>query len=186
MSEPEAETVPELQRATSTAPIYFPVSLAKLAIMSIVTFGMYQPFWLFSQWYYIREREHRDLSLILRVFFAIFFCYPLFRRIRNTAQSEGIAPSFVAGPLAAGWVLFTLFRLGPSPFDLLFSVFSVLFLLPLQRTVNAINEAADPEHGRNDRFTGWNKAAIVIGGLLWLCLLVAVFFLPPEPVMQGR
>jgi hypothetical protein len=70
--------------------------------------------------------------------------------------------------------MFTIVAFAPPPLDFL-CVLSVLFLLPVQRTVNAINDAVDPEHYRNDRFTGWNTAAIVIGGLLWLGGLIAVF-----------
>ena len=164
------------QPALATSPgvtRFFPVSITKLVVMSLCTFGIYQPFWLFSHWYYVRENEKRDFSLLLRVFFALFFCYPLFRRISATASRENISPAFPAGPLAAGWILFALMGLLPPPLDLL-SVFSVLFLLPVQRTANAINQAAAPEHDRNERFTGWNKAAIAIGGLMWLLGLTAL------------
>jgi hypothetical protein len=164
----------ELQSASSSGPSYFPVSTTKLLVMSICTLGIYQPFWLFSQWYYVRENENRNLSLIFRVFFAPFFCYPLFRRIRATARRDNISPSFAAGPLALGWAVFFLASALPPPADLL-SVLSVLFLLPVQRTVNAINQAADPEYDRNASFTPWNKAAVVIGGLVWLLVFLGFF-----------
>ena len=139
--------------------------------MSLCTFGLYQPFWLFSQWYYVKEREKPAISLLARAFFAIFFCYPLFRRIRATATAQNISPSFSPAGCAAGWIIFIL--LSPSPLFLV-SAFSVLFLLPVQRTVNAINLAADPEHDPNSTFTVLNKAAIVIGGLLWLLAMAGL------------
>ena len=167
MTEPGAQPAPELEPTPAGGAMYFPVSLSKLLVMSLCTFGLYQPYWLFSQWYYVREREKTNISLLLRVFFAIFFCYPLFRRIRATAKAQEISPSFAAAPCAAGWIIFVLLAASPSPLSLL-SVLSVLFLLPVQRTVNAINLAADPQHDPNSRFTVLDKAAMVIGGLLWL------------------
>ncbi len=171
MSEASTQPVREMEPATPAGALYFPVSLAKLLVMSLCTFGLYQPFWLFSQWYYVKEREDQSISLLSRVFFAIFFCYPLFRRIRATATTQNISPTFSPIGCAAGWII--LFLLSASPLFLV-SAFSVLFLLPVQRTVNAINLAADPGHDPNSTFTVLNKAAIVIGGLVWLFAIVGL------------
>lgn len=173
MSEPGTQPAPAPETTAPVDILYFPVSLPKLLIMSLCTFGLYQPFWLFSQWYYVREREKPNISLLLRVFFAVFFCYPLFRRIRATAKAENISPSFSAAFCTAGWIIFVLLAFSPSPLSLI-SVFSVLFLLPVQRTVNAINMAADPEHDPNSTFSVLNKAAVVIGGLVWLLGIVGL------------
>ena len=173
MSEPSTPAVRELESAAPAGVFYFPVSLIKLLILSLCTFGLYQPYWLFSHWYYVREREKASISLLCRVFFAVFFCYPLFRRIRATANAQNISPSFSPAGCAAGWIIFTLLSLTPL---VLVSPFSALFLLPVQRTVNAINLAADPEHDPNNTFTVVNKVAIVIGGLLWLLLIVGLIF----------
>lgn len=170
MSEPTPQPARESQPAPAGA-LYFPVSLAKLLVMSLCTFGFYQPFWLFSQWYYVKEREKPTISLLWRVFFAIFFCYPLFRRIRATANAQNISPSFSPASCAVGWIIFVL--MSPTPLFLV-STFSVLFLLPVQRTVNAINLSADPGHDPNSTFTVLNKAAIAIGALLWLLAITGL------------
>ena len=161
----------ELEPAASAGPRYFPVSLAKLLVMSLCTFNLYQSFWLFGHWYYVREREKSTISLLCRVAFAIFYCYPLFRRIRATAKAQNISPSFSPAGCAAGWMIFVLLSVTPL---FLLSTISVLFLLPVQRTVNAINLAADPDHDRNSTFTVLNKAAVVIGGLMWLLVIVGL------------
>ncbi len=173
MSEPATQPAPELEPDAPAGALYFPVSLTKLLVMSLCTFGVYQAFWLFSQWYYVKDREKPAISLLLRVFFAIFFCYPLFRRIRATANAQNISPSFSPVGCATGWIIFALLAVSRSPLGLI-SPFSVLFLLPVQRTVNAINQAADPEHDRNNTFTVLNTAAIVIGGVLWLLVIVGL------------
>src|ERR1700738_1857366 len=164
MSEPGTQPALEPENLPGVGAVYFPVSLSKLLIMSLCTFGLYQPFWLFSQWYYVREREKPNISLLLRVFFPIFFCYPLFRQIRAMANAENISPSFSAPFCAVGWIIFALLAFLPGPLFLM-SYFSVLFLLPVQRTVNAINLAADPEHNPNSTYSALNKTTIVIAGL---------------------
>jgi hypothetical protein len=174
MADLSVPTSPEPEAAVSA--IYFPVSLTKLLVMSFCTFGIYETFWLFSHWYYVKENEKQNISLTLRLWLAIFFCYPLFRKIRATAKSESIAPSFPALLLASGWIIFALLA-NLQPLSLLYPL-SVLFLLPVQRTVNAINESAAPEHDRNARFTAWNKAAVVVGGLTWLSVILALVVAP--------
>jgi hypothetical protein len=56
---------------------------------------------------------------------------------------------------------------------------STLFLLPVQNAANAINATIDPEHDRNNKFSLWNKVAIVIGGLTVILAVVGAF-LPPK------
>jgi hypothetical protein len=177
MSETGAQSAPEPDVSPAGGAVYFPVSLTKLVVMSLFTFGLYQPYWLFCQWCYVRDNENSEISVILRLFFPGIFCYPLFRRIRATADAEKISPSFAAGPLAGAWVLLALLTNLPGPLVLLFPLVAFT-LLPVQKTVNAINAAADPEHDRNATFTLWNKIAIVFGGLSWLGVIVTVLQSP--------
>jgi hypothetical protein len=110
MSEAGAQPAPESDVSPASAASYFPVSLTKLVVMSIFTLGLYQPYWLFSQWCYVRENENADISVILRLFLPWIYCYPLFRKIRSTADEQKISPSFAAGPLAVGLVILALLR----------------------------------------------------------------------------
>jgi hypothetical protein len=154
--------------------MYFPVSPVKLLVMSICTFGLYEIFWYYNNWCIIKEREESEIWPFARAIFAFFFCYPLFNRVRGTAESQEPGRSLAAGPLAAGWIIFTILAYLPDPFWLV-SFFSVVFLVPVQATVNRINLAAHPGHDPNSTFTGWNKVGVVIGGLLLLLALVGTF-----------
>jgi len=66
-------------------PLYFPVSVAKLVVMSLVTFGLYEIFWFYKNWQLIKLREHSEIRPFWRAFFAIFYCYTLFKHISLTA-----------------------------------------------------------------------------------------------------
>ena len=154
--------------------MFFPVSTLKLVLMSLCTVGLYQLFWFYNNWTLLRERRESNGSPIWRAIFAILFCYPLFDRIRLKARSHDIATSLPAGPLAAGWIVFTLCARLPDPAFLLWPL-SIACLVPVQKTVNAINAVTDPEHDPNARFSGWNIAALIIGGLLWLLALIGLF-----------
>lgn len=167
-------SLPETVTDPSLTTLYFPVSPLKLIVMSTCTFGLYEVFWYFNNWHAIKEHDKLNISPIGRAIFAFFFCYPLFKRIRATADSRQLRAPLPAGPLAAGWIFFTVLAGLPDPFWLV-SFFSVLFLLPVQKTVNEINLAMDPGHDPNRTFTGWNIAAVVVGGLLWIFALIGSF-----------
>lgn len=174
---PDPSTAVAATDADSTL-LYFPVSLRKLVVMSISTLGLYTLYWQFCHWLYIRDYEDASFSPGWRGFFAIIFCYPLFRRIRQTARSKGLPVTLPAGPLAFGWLIFAFLGSLPPPFFLLYFL-SVLFLLPVQNAANAINSITDPDHDPNDSFSTWNKVAIGVGGIT-LALAVVGSFLPPK------
>jgi hypothetical protein len=160
---------------TDLSLMYFPVSLRKLVVMSICTLGLYEVYWQFCHWAYIRDYEKSNISPGWRGLTWIVFCYPLFRRIRRTSRLKELPATPSAGPLALGWIFFVL--LGPTPLFFL-SFFSVLFLLPVQKAANSINAQIDPDHDPNDKFSFWNKVAIVFGGLTVILAFVGVLLGP--------
>lgn len=158
--------------------MYFSVSPLKLLVMATCSFGIYQVYWYYRQWGYVRAREKSDILPFARAIFSFLFCYSLFERIEVKGKSLGIAKSIVPGPLAAGWIVFSILARLPDPFWLI-SFFAVLFLVPVQQAANEINQVTNPSHDRNDKFSKWNLAGVVVGGLLF-ALTVLGTFLPPS------
>lgn len=154
------------------APLYFPVSLTKLAVMSVFTLGLYEFYWFYKNWRIVKAREAPGIAQawhvlpsLARTFFAVLFCYSLFARIRESADEQDVPLSFAAGFLTVGWIVTSFLGGLPDPYGLV-SLFSVVFLIPAQDAVNRINQTASPAHDPNARFTTANKAWIVVGVLL--------------------
>lgn len=158
-------------------PIFFHVSLTKLLVLSICTLGLYEVYWFYKNWQLIKRREASDIVPALRAIFSVLFCYSLFQKVEQEAEKSN-APSIAAGPLAIGWIVVTVLWRLPDPYWLI-SFLAVLFMLPVQHAANAVNAYAAPDHDPNRRFTAWNIAAVVIGGL-FLVLVVIGTFLPGE------
>src|SRR5882672_11814779 len=132
-------------------PAYFPVSILKLVVLSICTFGIYEIYWYYNNWCAIRDRDKVEMVPLGRAIFAYFFCYSLFKDIKAKADSQGIETSVEPAALTTGWIVFTLLVRLPDPFWLI-SFFSVVFLLPVQSAVNKINGVRCPSHDRNRAF----------------------------------
>jgi hypothetical protein len=160
---------------TSVAP-FFVVSLLKLSVLSICTLGIYELYWFYRNWQLIKVRDSEDISPFWRAFFAFFYCYQCFSRIRDSGASNGILPSLSVGALAAGWIITTLTWRLPDPYWLI-TYFSFLFMLPVQAYANRVNEVVAPQHNLNSRFTPWNWVGVVVGGLFFALVVVVTFML---------
>lgn len=167
------------QPAVVGTPLFFPVSLTKFIVLSICTLGLYELYWFYRNWQLIKVREGGRMVPALRAFFAIFFCYACFARIRDSAAQRQIGATLAAGPLAAGWIFTTIMARLPDPYWLVAFV-AFVFMVPVQAQVNRLNAVVAPDHDRNARFDVWDWLVAVLGGLLVLAMLVGLF--TPEPV----
>lgn len=154
---------------------FFAVSLTKFVVMSICTFGIYELYWFYRNWLLIKERESLDIKPFWRAFFAYFYCVQCFTRIRSYAVRLELPISFSsAGLLATGWMVITLTWKLPDPYWLL-TFLSFIPMLPVQALANCINQREAPTHFQNSRFTGWNIAMVIVGGLLVILAVIGTF-----------
>ena len=154
----------------NSQPIFFPVSLWKLALMSVCTLGLYQVYWFYGNWRLVKLRERRRLSAPWRSVFGVLFAYPLFRRISRAAGNHrGLVCLAVLAFLV--WVGLSLAAYAPLPWAVV-SLASVVPLLPMQAVANIVNIRATPDHISNSRIQGWNIVALVLGGPLALLNLL--------------
>jgi len=174
---PPIAEVADVHAVSKGEPAFFAVSLTKLTVLSLCTMGLYELYWFYKNWQLIRAREQTDILPFWRAFFAIFFCYGCFARIRDGGREVGLQ-SLAAGPLAAGWIVMTMLWKLPDPYWLV-TYGAIFFMLPVQACANRINAAVAPGHDANSRFTAANWIIAVVGGLLFLMAIIGTF-MPEE------
>ena len=149
--------------------------------MSILTFGLYELYWMFMNWDYLRDEKHMKVQPMFRVIFRILFIYSLFHRIHDDPDSNAIhKPTFSPIGLALTWTVLAILRnivgnihsmLAPIMIVL---IPSFLCLIPVQLYVNAVRKKQYPDI----KYFGWSAGHIimlVIGCVLWpLFILGAV------------
>lgn len=163
----------------STELSFFAVSLSKLAIMNIFTLNLYLFYWFYRNWHFVKKQENSKISPALRSIFSLFFCYQLFSRIQKYGNDRNIDTKLLAGPLATGFIITTLLCMLPEPYWLITYV-SIVFLLPVQATVNKINMQVNPEQEKNSKIKGWNWLAIILGGLMLILVIIGIFMVPTK------
>ena len=165
-SPPTAIVADATALAAQEAPTpFFAVSIRKLVVLSFCTFGLYEIYWFFKNWQLIKAREGINISPAPRAIFAVFYCYQCFRRIRDFQARASDDSKLAAGRLAFGWIVTTLLHKLPGAYWMI-SLLAFMFIIPVQMYANEINATNSPGYIRNNRLTGWNWVAVVIGGIL--------------------
>lgn len=159
--------------------LFVPTAGYKLAVLSVTSLGIYQFVWLYRSWSRLRERGRADVSPFWRTVFAPFFVFDLCRRVATESGRRGAPPAWSSTTLGVGFFALSLAWRLPDPWWLV-TYLSMVPLLPVLGTVNALNRQRLQPEDSNARLTGTNWAVITVGGLV-LCLAVWGTLLPPPP-----
>jgi hypothetical protein len=141
--------------------------------MSLASFGIYGFYWLYQNWVLERDHTTEELSPLWRTFFSVLWIYSLLRRIREAAGAAQVAANWTPAITAAAYIIITCCLFLPDPYWLA-SLLVVVPLVPVQRTVNALNALLAPEAPRNDTYSGKNLVLIIVGVILFLLLVLGM------------
>jgi len=152
-------------------PRFFPVSPNKLVVMTLIAAVPYELYWFYKNWQIHRQRTGVLATPLARALFSAFFCHALFAAVYREAKAAGVPPRYSPWSLTLVWMLihftYVLPKLANVPEEVRWiSFLSVAPLVQVQRTINRLNRAVAPAHHPNDRLTGWNIPAVVLGCLI--------------------
>lgn len=176
---PAEGALPTEQPKTETP--FFAVSIVKLVVMTILTFGLYETYWEYKQWKRIQKQGAPSISPFWRTFFGLFFIHELFKLIRMRTEEEALPKTLPLGVLTGIYVGAVLI----SRFDRTdgWLGFAGLFLtIPVamaQHEINQLHAKLAPDADRNGRFTAWNIIIGEIGLIAWA--LIVIGELLPDP-----
>jgi len=169
---PKAAVV-DVPAAATGEPVFFPVGKVKLAVMSLVTFGLYEIYWFYKNWQCVQRLGENVIAPVRAIFYPLT-SYWFFKHVNEELEKAQIGRTLGAGGLAAAVLLLGLLWRLPDPWWAV-SFFSFAPLLPVQDAVNELNRKVAPDSDRNARLSGWNIAGIVIGGLFLILTIIGLF-----------
>lgn len=168
------------QTPTNPGPLFLYIPASRLIWLSILSFSLYEAYWIYKNWRYIKERDGLNIKPFWRGIFGIFFCHALLRRIHGDREARAVeAPSFSPGALATGWIVLiivaNLVSRAPSIAASMFAAFipSFLCFVPVQNYINSVSEKRNP----GQTYYGWSSGHIVclvLGILVWALLLLGL------------
>jgi len=157
----------------TTGPLFLRVPITRLVLLSILSCGIYEAYWIYEHWAHIKRRDGLKISPFWRGTLCVFFCLSLFKRIHSDAELRSVQePQFAPGPLAAGWIATIIISngidLASGPIAIVTSLLvpSYLFLVPVQNFINSAThkrEPAQPYH----RWSIGHVMCLVLGLAMW-------------------
>ena len=154
-------TAPRDARDETAAP-WWPVSTAKLAVMTLGTLGIYHYYWIYGNWQRMRGREGAAISPAWRTLFAPFTLYRMFVRVQEDAATASVRTRWSAIGLAAAYLIANIALLFGIPTWLMGPVL-LLPVLPVAMTMTAVNAKVAPDAPRNARLTLTNWVFLALG-----------------------
>ena len=149
---------------------YFPVARHKLIVMSTTTLLLYQIYWFYRNFQLLRARTGGGSSPFWRAIAAPLTAHTLFTHVRTDARSRFIDVRWSSGGLALIYLALTLLCFFEYPWWTL-TLASVLVLVPVNATMEAVNRKDAPGAPRNDRYSALNLVCIAVGIALTLVAL---------------
>jgi hypothetical protein len=182
---PPAADDDDVKETGGTATAHYVVSVSKLVILFLGTFGTYGVYWFYEHWN--RQRYAYGLKIwpIARGLFSIFFTHSLFKGIHLSARQQGLSPGWDPGTQATIYVVLVvvsrvLERVANLPSSgMALSVLSMglalssLFpLIAAQQVANAAS--GDPEARSNSKLTAVNIVFLLFGLAFWALIVVGI------------
>ena len=165
----------EEAKKTAENQIFFSVGIAKLLVLDVLTFGLYDLVWLYKNWKFIRDKRGRSVNPILRTIFAPLFVWQLFAELSETIVEEGGKRPLLPPSLLAIFYIVIIFisRYGARHFNENFGLLALLAVVPLvliQVRVNDLNSRQSIM--TNTRFSKTNWVFVILGALVWILSLI--------------
>ncbi|MDT3319793.1 hypothetical protein Q4Q52_08440 [Shewanella sp. SP1S2-4] len=174
----------KVESKSHSAPL-FHVSLTKLIIMFIATFGLYQVYWFYKQWQALKNYYDLDAWPIARSFFSIFYTHSLFVYISEYIKEDNREYRWNSSAMATFYVVLLvvggiLNQIETLPISLVVaSIFIPLAVLyPLYQAQKAVNFALESvEYPDNSRLTWLNWIWICLFCFYWAMIIYALTLL---------
>lgn len=148
--------------------VFYPVSLTKFIILSAVTLGIYQIYWTYRNWQWIRIVQEEQISPFWRTVFSGFTNFSLFPRFAKTADKGMAWFGPVAVPLAVLVLLSqVLDRYTQKATDVpdwleILALLTVLLPVPAAMQVLRLNRDKPEQIAMNSRFS-WPVCLMILG-----------------------
>ena len=178
----EFDAMPSEPPTVAAASRYFATSPIKFIAMSLCTFGIYELYWSYKNWRFIKDRDGLEIKPFWRAFFYPLWHYSLLTELNKTLKSRVLSIGFVRGGLAA-WVLVLNFAIQlPDPYWLL-SMLTVLGFIPALLAMQG-DESTNALQDKPKSFRPSNLIAYLLGGPAFAIIaLSAIGFLPSTAVV---
>lgn len=149
------------------------LSQTRFIILCILTFGIYQTWWIYKSWRFFNYKDKLETNSAIRTIFSIFYLIPLFQRIKAYSKEHRLRVNYSSLIQYIGFVGLSILSLNESLWFA--SMFSFIFLIrPFNLLNNAISIDPDYQTIKQSKFNSRQWFILGIGILFWTLLLIGL------------
>lgn len=151
------------------------LALWKIVLLQVITLGLYEAYWGYKQWWYMKEISGEKMSPSVRGFFVWLTCFGLFSRMANLSKKAPLSGHTLYSILFFGFGL-SLWGISRADYtkylnDQSFWI-ALLILLVFQGLILARMQAVMNAFWKNNR-KGIREAPVNIG-LIFLLIVIGI------------
>lgn len=150
-------------------PMFFYIPTSVFIALSIITFGVYDCYWVYKNWEYIKRRDGLNISPFWRGVFGVWWMRTTFVAIQRDREATDYEQPFFNGNVL-GWVYLATILTSNNTHHWVAAVvaraFGTLCIVPAQNYICRVNTSKN----QNTQTTVWSKGTVVcilIGMVLW-------------------
>lgn len=176
--------------ATRENGFYYAVSLSKFIVLFLATLGLYEVFWFYRNWQYVKQRDNSDIMPFWRAVFSVFWFYPFYQDLKRDSQQR-YGRSMLPKPYWIILLLILLVGLGVGEnlgdaFEYL-NLLGVICFLPFTNYILLINEKKSDSVISHSCF---RLRHFVLGAMATVLLLFhfgsLLYWIPNGEVVKGH
>ncbi len=163
--------------------VFYPVSMKKFLLLSFISLGIYQYYWIYKNWLWLKTVQEEDVSPFWRTIFAQIMNFSLFGYIANHDR-EGYRWFLIASiPIAILFFLANVLDRAVNRIETLpdwltiLSLLTVLVLAPVAMQVNKMNDDRSELIAENSRFTWHTYGFIALFTPIFLLVMAGMLII---------
>ena len=150
------------------------ISTRQFVILCILTFGLYEVWWIYKSWRFFRDKDNLDILPVARTLFSIFYVYALFEKIQSYSKSVGNTKAFSSIGSFIAILAMNLTGYLPDPFWLV-SFLTFYFFIPAFESLNfAIRYSSAFTVVESESFNTRQIILMLVGGAFLLLVLIGL------------
>lgn len=160
--------------------MFHPVAPWKFVLLTLVTFGLYELYWCYRCWKYVKANGRPDIRPFWRAVFAPLWLYSLQKAINPAASKNRVML------IALVYFVMGLVSNFPDPFWIV-SYLTFLPLLYVVREVNDINALPEVRAKSSYSTFGWKHGLLVLasGFVTGMAVMPSLDWIPNTYVVDG-
>ncbi len=158
------------------------IAIWKFILLSVVTFGLYELYWFYKTWKFLKERNNLNISPFWRTVFSPLYAGSNAEHVLNLSKTVNYQGSY--SPIIIGLTYFgiNLTNYLSKPY-MLIAILAFIPVIPIVRAMNYYWQQENPNLPQKD-FTAWQIILIILGAVLVIFTILGTFY--PDMYTTGN